>query len=98
ITMVPSMSTVSISLRMDSTATWSAYLRSPWPMVRAAAIAARSVTRTNSRDRSSRCMLTVSPLVVGRQFHPPWPVLAITERVVGLHDLVDLAGPFVDHG
>ena len=35
-------------------ATWSAYLRSPWPMVRAAAMAARSTTRTNSRGRSSR--------------------------------------------
>ena len=35
-TMVPSMSTVSMSLRMASTATWSEYFRSPWPMVRAA--------------------------------------------------------------
>ncbi len=34
-TMVPSMSRLSISERMASTATWSEYLRSPWPMVRA---------------------------------------------------------------
>src|SRR5262245_39502773 len=98
ITMVPSMSTDSISWRMASTATWSAYLRSPWPMVRAAAMAARSVTRTNSSERSSRCMLTVLPLGVGGQLHPPGPVLSIAEGVVRLHDLVDLPGAFVDDG
>src|SRR5438128_1778184 len=96
-TMVPSMSTLSISLRMASTATWSAYLRSPWPMVRAAAMAARSTTLTNSRNRSSRCMALLLALV-GRQLDPARLVLPVAERVVGLHDLVDLAGALVDHG
>src|SRR6186997_2822227 len=139
ITMVPSMSTDSISLRMASTATWSAYLRSPWPMVRAAAMAPRSTTLTNSRKRSSRCifylrggtLLTISKAVgsppetprrasprlrsataltgwlwspifslslVCRQLDAPRLVLADAEGVVGLHDLVDLAGAFVDDG
>src|SRR5438874_4887724 len=100
-TIVPSMSTVSISLRMDSTATWSAYLRSPWPMVWAAAMAARSTTLTNSRNRSSRCIDGGSSedlSLVGRQLDPPRLVPAEAEGVVGLHDLVDLAGAFVDDG
>src|SRR5262249_27468102 len=99
-TMVPSMSTDSISVRMDSTATWSAYLRSPWPMVRAAAMAARSTTLTNSRKRSSRCIDGRSSglSLVGRQLDAPRLVLAEAEGVVGLHDLVDLAGALVDDG
>src|SRR5436190_14870530 len=101
ITIVPSMSTVSISLRMASTATWSAYLRSPWPMVRAAAMAARSTTLTNSRGRSSGIIWRPPSLRSsggpGGQVHPPRLVLAVAEGVVGLHDLVDLAGSFVDH-
>src|SRR6185503_4167423 len=68
------------------------------PMVRAAAMAARSVTRTNSSERSSRCMLTVLPLGVGGQLHPAGTVLAIAEGVVCLHDLVDLPGSLVDDG
>src|SRR5262245_32497859 len=98
ITMVPSMSTLSISLRMDSTATWSEYLRSPCPMVRAAAIAARSTTRTNSRGRSSRCMAGWLPCLpsVGRQLDAPGLVVPVAQGVVGLHQLVDLAGPLVD--
>src|SRR6185369_12867004 len=127
---VPSMSTDSISLRIASTATWSAYLRSPWPMVRAAAMAARSTTLTNSRKRSSRCIecswfflfyirggtcvvpgwrcaappetplarRAPSRSLVGRQLDAPRLVLAEAEGVVGLHDLVDLAGAFVDDG
>src|SRR5436190_9765616 len=95
ITIVPSMSTLSISLRIDSTAIWSEYLRSPWPMVRAAAMAALSTTLTNSRDRS-RCMRPL-PLVRG-QLDAPRLVLPISEHVVGLHQLVDLAGALVDDG
>src|SRR5215831_13904974 len=53
----PRIGTESITSRMASTATWSEYLRSPWPMVRAAAIAAASVTRKKSSD-SSRSVLT----------------------------------------
>src|SRR6185436_3667943 len=95
-TMVPSMSTASISWRMASTATWSAYFRSPWPMVRAAAMAARSTTRTNSRERSSRFMTLLSH--DRRQLDPAGLVLADAERVVGLHELVDLARALVDDG
>src|SRR5262245_6941750 len=101
ITMVPSMSTLSISLRMASTATWSAYLPSPWPMVRAAAMAAFSTTLTNSRGRSSG-IIGVAPcrcpalLAVLRQLDAPRLVLAIAQGVVGLHELVDLPGSLVD--
>src|SRR5216684_807001 len=49
ITIVPSISTESIVLRMASTATSSAWCRSPYPIVRAAAIAAFSTTRKKSR-------------------------------------------------
>src|SRR5262245_29381430 len=107
ITMVPSMSTVSISLRMASTATWSAYLRSPWPMVRAAAMAALSTTLTNSSGRSAWIIDAPSrsawPLpgnrggAIGGQLHAPRLVLSVAEGVVRLHDLVDLAGALVDH-
>src|SRR5277367_1631875 len=48
-TMVPSMPTRSISARMASTAAWSEPERSPWPMVRAEAMAAFSTVRRNSR-------------------------------------------------
>src|SRR3989442_5859324 len=139
ITIVPSMSTLSISLRIDSTATWSEYLRSPWPMVRAAAMAALSTTLTNSRNRSSRCIgyflfnaesaedrrgrrrtmmrpcrdsslsslrasaaSALNPFrrsaFVGRQLDAAGLVLPEAQGVVGLHELVDLAGPFVDDG
>ena len=49
ITMVPSICTASIVLRIASTATSSALWRSPTPMVRAAAIAPFSTTRKNSK-------------------------------------------------
>src|SRR5208337_3182271 len=53
-TIVPSISTWSMVLRIASTATSSALGRSPKPIVRAAAIAAFSTTRKNSRlSRSS---------------------------------------------
>src|SRR6266436_6062792 len=48
-TMVPSISTASMVLRIASTATSSALCRSPNPIVRAAAIAPFSTTRRNSR-------------------------------------------------
>ena len=56
ITTVPRMRSVSIALRMASTATPSECLRSPWPIVRAQATAASSTTRRNSRDSS--CLQT----------------------------------------
>src|SRR4051794_20225690 len=53
-TTVPRMGSVSIAVRMASTATWSEYFRLPCPIVRAASTAASSVTRRNSRERESR--------------------------------------------
>ena len=47
-------------LRMASVATWSESLRSPWPMVRADAIAAVSTTRKN---RDARSLSMFSPNV-----------------------------------
>src|SRR5688500_3704416 len=47
-TMVPVMSASSIALRMAVTAAWSAPIRSPRPMRRAAAMAPASVARTAS--------------------------------------------------
>src|SRR6185369_13675040 len=55
------MGTVSITSRIASTATLSENFRSPWPIVRAAAIAAASQTRKKSRD-SSRSVLRSSPI------------------------------------
>src|SRR4029450_10599843 len=101
ITMVPSMSTLSISRRMASTATWSEYLRSPWPIVWAQAMAAVSTTLTNSRNRSSRCMEVsrcVRLALVGRQLDASRLVLAVPKCVVRLHQLVDLPRALVDHG
>ncbi len=58
ITIVPSTSTLSSSRRMASTAAASEPLRSPRPMVRADAIAARSTTLTNSNARSAAIIRT----------------------------------------
>src|SRR5216684_3538384 len=58
ITIVPSISTESIVLRIASTATSSAWCRSPNPMVRAAAIAAFSTTRKKSRLSCSSIRLS----------------------------------------
>src|SRR5690242_14743437 len=66
------------SSRIDSTATWSEYFRFPYPIVRAAAMAAFSVTRRNpisrldsmkflrkfDRAHSSRKPLVIAMLVV----------------------------------
>src|SRR5207247_4743049 len=52
-TTVPRMAIASISLRIDSVATWSECRRSPCPMVRAQATAATSHTRRKSRDSRS---------------------------------------------
>ncbi len=49
ITTVPSIGRLFSSRRMASTAAWSAAFSLPWPRRRAAATAARSVTRTSSR-------------------------------------------------
>src|SRR3954462_14923953 len=77
--------------RIASTATWSALCRSPWPIVCAQAIAACSTTRRKSSERSEFISALVSrQLAAGRL------VAAVTEHVVGLHQLVDLAGAFVD--
>jgi hypothetical protein len=53
ITIVPSIASVSIERRIDSTAAWSAALASPIPMVRAEAMAASSTTRSISSERSN---------------------------------------------
>src|SRR4051812_35036869 len=50
-TTVPRTCTVSKARRMASTATWSAPFRSPRPIMRPAASAAASVTRTSSNAR-----------------------------------------------
>src|ERR1039458_9018793 len=50
-TMVPSMRTDSMAVRIASTASLSLCLRRPWPMEVAQAMAACSTTRRNSRDR-----------------------------------------------
>src|SRR5215216_5678235 len=50
-TMRPRIGTVSITSRIASTATWSEYLRSPCPIVRAAATAADSHTLRKSSER-----------------------------------------------
>ncbi len=63
ITMVPSICSESIVLRIASTATSSARCRSPNPIVRAAAIAPFSTTRKNSKLSSASIALSVtSPL------------------------------------
>src|ERR1043166_2995943 len=50
-TMEPRILSRFSSSRIDSTATWSEYFRFPYPMVRAAAMAAFSVTRRNPISR-----------------------------------------------
>src|SRR5436309_10604258 len=67
-TIVPRMGTVSITRRIASTATWSACLRSPWPMVWADAIAASSTTRTNSNASSNSSALEKASLVFAVTF------------------------------
>jgi hypothetical protein len=49
--MIPSIATVLIILRIPSTADWSASFFEPRPIHREAAMAAVSVTRTNSNAR-----------------------------------------------
>src|SRR2546428_328648 len=60
-TTVPRMAIASISLRIDSVATWSECRRSPCPMVRAQATAATSHTRRKSRDSRSTFTAMASP-------------------------------------
>ena len=62
-TMVPSIGTVSISVRIASTATWSDRCRSPWPIVCAQAMAACSTTRRNSSERSDSTGMRYAALV-----------------------------------
>src|SRR5665213_1182313 len=92
-TMVPSIGTESITLRIASTATWSDLCRSPCPIVCAHAMAACSTTRRNSRGRSESITL---PLLVPRQLAARGPIAAIAEEIVGLHQFVNLARAFVD--
>ena len=61
ITMVPSIGSLLSSRRMASTAAWSASFSLPRPRSRAAATAARSVTRTISIDRMRSSMVAVLP-------------------------------------
>src|SRR5262245_22564067 len=99
------MGTESISLRIASTATWSDLCRSPWPMVCAQAIAARSTTRRKSSDKSSADVeaswsglvtVLVAIMTPRWQLTPRRLIVPVTEQVVGLHDLVNLARPLVD--
>ena len=60
ITTVPLIFTVSNILRMASTASWSAPFLSPLPTLRPQAIAAASVTRTNSME-SSLFIIHITP-------------------------------------
>src|SRR6184192_1449616 len=60
-TTVPRVAIASISLRIDSVATWSACRRSPCPIVRAQATAATSHTRRKSRDSRSTFTAMTSP-------------------------------------
>ena len=55
----------------------------------AQAIAACSTTRRNSSERLES---------ITRQLAACRAIFAIAEQVIGLHQLVDLAGPFIDHG
>src|SRR4030095_11634616 len=110
-TMVPSIGTVSMILRIASTATWSDLCRSPWPMVCAQAIAACSTTRRNSSERSESIVARHRPALKGRatrllpahdlgfvsrQLAARRPIGAEAEQVIGLHDLVNLPRPLVD--
>src|SRR5690348_12266580 len=65
-TMVPSISTWSMVLRMASTATSSALWRSPKPMVRAAAMAPFSTTRRNSRLSCSSIVAPSADAILGQ--------------------------------
>ena len=89
-TIVPSIGTVSSSVRIASTAAWSDLWPSPCPIVCAQAIAACSTTRRNSSERSGAHASKLRQLAARR------PVLPEAEHVVGLHQLVDLARALVD--
>src|SRR5262245_18004493 len=70
-------------------------------------MAARSTTRRKSRERSDSAapdasaseFVTVLVAIVspGRQLTARRLVVAVTEQIVRLHDLVDLASALVDH-
>src|SRR3989441_7875192 len=103
-TIVPSIGTVSITLRIASTATRSERCRSPWPIVWAQAMAACSTTLRNSSERSDSmllesdfCLLTAfSP--VGRELATARAINTVAEHVISLHQLVDLPRALVNHG
>src|SRR5215831_16063335 len=96
-TIVPSIGTESITLRMVSTATWSDLWRSPWPIVCAQAIAACSTTRRNSSERSASMALRLLR-TIGGQLAPRRLINAVTEKIVGLHNFVNFSCAFVNHG
>src|SRR5262245_21255174 len=58
-------------------------------------MAACSTTRRNSSERSES-MSALHGFAVSRKLAARRPVLAVAEQIVRLHDLVDLAGAFVD--
>src|SRR5262245_30106249 len=58
-------------------------------------MAACSTTRRNSSERSES-MSALHGFAVSRKLAAGRPVLAVAEQIVRLHDLVDLAGAFVD--
>src|SRR5258705_2108172 len=88
-TMVPLMGTESISRRIASTATASDLCRSPCPIVVAHAMAACSVTRRKSSERSESSM--------GRKLAAGRPVRPVAKQVIGLHQLVNFTRAFVNH-
>src|SRR6185436_15156148 len=88
-TMVPAIGSESISWRMASTATASDLCRWPCPIVCAQAMAACSVTRRKSSERSESS--------IGRQLAPRGVVRPVAEQVVGLHQLVNFTRAFVNH-
>src|SRR5215470_11285795 len=75
-------------LRMASTATSSALWRSPNPMVRAAAIAAFSTTRRNSKLSCASIALSVRPRARSRVVVFRWPILVQTTRPVEIAGLL----------
>src|SRR5262249_14436847 len=96
-TIVPSIGTESITLRMVSTATWSDLWRSPCPIVCAQAIAACSTTRRNSSERSESMSIRLLRSMRG-QLAPRRTIDAVSEQIIGLHHFVDFAGAFVGRG
>src|SRR5690606_28368227 len=93
--LMPDQSAISAASCMPSDAKYSgssgiASVKPAKPMKQAAAIA--------KRLRVTCGLRAVGLRLAGRQLAPRRPILAVPEQVVGLHERVDLARAFVDHG